>query len=125
MRNAAGHRVTDKFDEVDDGDEGTKNPHVFICGDACHIHSAKAGQGMNVSMQDGWNISWKLGHVLEGRADASLLHSYSDERQAIAQNLIDFDREWWSMMGANPRSSTTRGSSRSATSRPSSSRPDS
>lgn len=102
MRNAAGHRVTDKFDEVDDGDEGTKNPHVFICGDACHIHSAKAGQGMNVSMQDGWNISWKLGHVLEGRADASLLHSYSDERQAIAQNLIDFDREWWSMMARKP-----------------------
>ncbi|UQN14676.1 FAD-binding monooxygenase [Gulosibacter sp. ACHW.36C] len=97
-----GHRVTDKFDEIDDGDEATKNPHVFICGDACHTHSAKAGQGMNVSMQDGWNISWKLGHVLEGRADASLLHSYSDERQEIAQNLIDFDREWSSMMARKP-----------------------
>ncbi|MFD2757674.1 FAD-binding monooxygenase [Gulosibacter faecalis] len=97
-----GHRVTDKFDEVDDGDEAVRNPHVFICGDACHTHSAKAGQGMNVSMQDGWNISWKLGHVLEGRADASLLHTYSDERQEIAQNLIDFDREWSSLMARRP-----------------------
>ena len=45
-----GHRVTDKFDDVDVGEEDSKMPHVFICGDACHTHSAKAGQGMNVSM---------------------------------------------------------------------------
>lgn len=46
---------------------------MFIAGDACHTHSAKAGQGINVSMQDGWNLAWKLGQVLEGRSDASLL----------------------------------------------------
>lgn len=94
-----GHRVTDKFDETDDD---TTHPRVFICGDACHTHSAKAGQGMNVSMQDGWNISWKLAHVLSGRADASILHTYSAERQEIAQNLIDFDRQWSSMMARKP-----------------------
>ncbi len=93
-----GHRVTDKFDDVPPGDEGSRSPHVFITGDACHTHSAKAGQGMNVSMQDGWNIAWKLGHVLSGIAPESLLDTYSSERQVVAQNLIDFDREWSSLM---------------------------
>jgi phenol 2-monooxygenase len=47
---------------------------------------------MNVSMQDGFNLGWKLAAVLEGRADPSLLHSYSAERHAVAQQLIDFDK---------------------------------
>lgn len=55
-----GHRLTDHFDNID-GERGERCPRVFITGDACHTHSAKAGQGMNVSMQDGWNIAWKLG----------------------------------------------------------------
>ncbi|WP_460774686.1 FAD-binding monooxygenase [Microbacterium sp. GXF7504] len=95
-----GHRVTDKFDDVDPGED--RDPHVFICGDACHTHSAKAGQGMNVSMQDGFNLGWKLGSVLTGRAPASLLATYSAERQVVAQDLIDFDREWSSLMAKNP-----------------------
>ena len=93
-----GHRLTDHFDDVDTEDRGTRCPRVFIAGDACHTHSAKAGQGMNVSMQDGWNLGWKLGAVLSGRADASLLDTYSEERQVIAKNLIDFDREWSTLM---------------------------
>ncbi|WP_144932960.1 FAD-binding monooxygenase [Kocuria marina] len=93
-----GHRLTDHFDDVDTEDRGTRVPRVFIAGDACHTHSAKAGQGMNVSMQDGWNLGWKLGAVLSGRADESLLDTYSEERQVIAKNLIDFDREWSTLM---------------------------
>ncbi len=93
-----GHRITDKFDDVPPEDVGTRKPRVFIAGDACHTHSAKAGQGMNVSMQDGWNIAWKLGHVLSGVAPEELLETYSVERHEVAQNLIDFDREWSSLM---------------------------
>ncbi len=91
-----GHRLTDKFDDVDEGSDRT--PRVFITGDACHTHSAKAGQGMNVSMQDGFNLGWKLAHVLSGLSPESLLSTYSAERQVIAKNLIDFDKEWSSMM---------------------------
>ena len=69
-------------------------PRVFIAGDACHTHSPKAGQGMNVSMQDGFNLGWKLASVLRKRCAPRLLHTYSAERQAIAKELIDFDREW-------------------------------
>lgn len=97
-----GHRVTDKFDDVPVGEDGTRTPRVFIAGDACHTHSAKAGQGMNVSMQDGWNISWKLAHVLEGRAPESLLDTYSAERQQVAVNLIEFDKQWSTLMAAKP-----------------------
>ena len=81
---------------------GTRTPRVFIAGDACHTHSAKAGQGMNVSMQDGFNLGWKLGHVLDGRAPESLLATYSAERQVVAQDLIDFDREWSTLMAKRP-----------------------
>ncbi|MGW9114458.1 FAD-dependent monooxygenase [Microbacterium sp. NPDC055683] len=95
-----GHRVTDRFDDVEL--PGTCTPRVFIMGDACHTHSAKAGQGMNVSIQDGFNLGWKLGHVLEGRAPEELLATYSAERQVVAQNLIDFDRQWSSLMAARP-----------------------
>ncbi|TLM83059.1 FAD-binding monooxygenase [Pseudarthrobacter sp. NamE5] len=97
-----GHRLTDRFDDVLPQDRGTRTPRVFITGDACHTHSAKAGQGMNVSMQDGFNIAWKLGHVLEGRSPESLLSTYSEERQVVAKNLIDFDKEWSSMMAKKP-----------------------
>ena len=97
-----GHRLTDRFDDVLPQDRGTRTPRVFITGDACHTHSAKAGQGMNVSMQDGFNLGWKLGHVLEGRSPESMLDTYSAERQVVAKNLIDFDKEWSTLMAKKP-----------------------
>ncbi len=57
-----------RFDDVPAGEE--RLPRVFIAGDACHTHSAKAGQGMNVSMADAWNLGWKLAAVLRGRRQA-------------------------------------------------------
>ncbi len=89
-----GQRLCDKFDDVPVEDMATRLPRVFIAGDACHTHSAKAGQGMNVSMADAWNLGWKLASVLGGTARPELLHTYSEERQAIAKQLIDFDREF-------------------------------
>lgn len=97
-----GHRLTDRFDDVLPQDRGIRTPRVFITGDACHTHSAKAGQGMNVSMQDGFNLGWKLGHVLEGRSPESMLDTYSAERQVVAKNLIDFDKEWSTLMAKKP-----------------------
>jgi phenol 2-monooxygenase len=97
-----GHRLTSKFDDVPAEETGNRTPRVFIAGDACHTHSAKAGQGMNVSMQDTFNLGWKLGQVLTGRSPESLLDTYSAERQAVAQKLIDFDREWSDLMAKKP-----------------------
>ncbi len=93
-----GHSITDRFDDVPEGSD--RNPRVFTAGDACHTHSPKAGQGMNVSMQDTFNLGWKLVHVLQGRADASLLRSYSRERLTEAQRLVETDHAWSRIMSA-------------------------
>lgn len=95
-----GQRLCDKFDDVPEAEIATRAPRVFIAGDACHTHSPKAGQGMNVSMQDAFNLGWKLAHVLRGQCAPEFLHTYSAERQAIAKELIDFDREWAKMISA-------------------------
>jgi len=98
-----GQRVTDRFDDVPADQADSRLPRVFIAGDACHTHSAKAGQGMNVSMQDAFNLGWKLVSVLEGRARPELLRTYNIERHAIAQGLIDFDKEWSKIMASPPK----------------------
>lgn len=93
-----GHSITDRFDDVPEGID--RNPRVFTAGDACHTHSPKAGQGMNVSMQDTFNLGWKLVHVLQGRADASLLRTYSRERLTEAKRLVETDHKWARIMSA-------------------------
>lgn len=98
-----GHRVTDGFDDVPEDQRASRTPHVFIAGDACHTHSAKAGQGMNVSMQDTFNLGWKLAAVLEGRSGEELLHTYHAERHQIAHDLINLDSAWSKVMATPPK----------------------
>lgn len=95
-----GHRLTDKFDDVPAQQIATRAPRVMLAGDACHTHSPKAGQGMNVSMGDTFNLGWKLISVLTGRAEPALLHSYSGERRAAAKGLVEFDHKWARVVGA-------------------------
>lgn len=95
-----GHRLSDRFDDVPEHEAASRTPRVFTAGDACHTHSPKAGQGMNVSMGDTFNLGWKLAHVLKRRSDPSLLHSYSAERWVEAKRLIDTDHEWARVMSA-------------------------
>src|SRR5277367_1794391 len=98
-----GQRLCDKFDDAPEPLVPDRFPRVFIAGDACHTHSPKAGQGMNVSMQDGFNLGWKLASVLRGQSSPKILHTYSDERHGIARELIDFDRKWAKMFSAPPK----------------------
>ncbi|KAJ5263357.1 hypothetical protein N7478_010962 [Penicillium angulare] len=95
-----GQRVADEFSVKDS--KGVNR--VFIAGDACHTHSPKAGQGMNVSMMDSYNLAWKLAYAIHGLTPASaaqqvdpILETYNTERHTIAQQLIDFDRAFSSM----------------------------
>ena len=98
-----GQRICDKYDDVAQEDVAIRLPRVFIAGDACHTHSPKAGQGMNFSMQDTFNLGWKLASVLRKQCTPQLLHTYSAERQPAAQELIDFDREWAKMFSERPK----------------------
>ncbi len=97
-----GQRICAKFDNLPDDVTSGPAPSVFIAGDACHTHSPKAGQGMNVSLRDGFNLGWKLAAVLRGQAHPEILHTYAQERKGEAQALIDFDREFAAMFSAKP-----------------------
>ncbi|WP_299418047.1 FAD-dependent monooxygenase [uncultured Sulfitobacter sp.] len=98
-----GQRVCDAFDDVSADARGVQTPRIFIAGDACHTHSPKAGQGMNVSMADTFNLGWKLAAVLQGQAVPQLLDTYSAERQAKAKELIDFDKDMVRLFSAKPK----------------------
>ncbi len=100
-----GQRLCERFDDLPSDAGEARFPRVFIAGDACHTHSPKAGQGMNVSMQDAFNLGWKLAAVVLGRATPQLLNTYSAERQAVAKDLIDFDQAWARMFSERPKRS--------------------
>lgn len=93
-----GQRVGSKF---------SKNERVFLAGDAVHTHSPKAGQGMNVSMQDTFNLGWKLSSVLNGISKRSILKTYESERRQIAQDLISFDHKFSRLFSGRPAKDVT------------------
>jgi FAD binding domain len=66
--------------------------NVFIAGDAAHIHPPTGGQGMNTGIQDAYNLAWKLGLVVRGRADARLLDSYDAERRPVGADVVERTR---------------------------------
>ena len=101
-----GQRLCDKFDNVAEEDVESSHPNVFIAGDACHTHSPKAGQGMNVSIHDSFNLGWKLASVIRGHSSPRILHTYSAERREVAKELIAFDRTLAKMFSAPVESSS-------------------
>lgn len=61
---------------------------IFIAGDAAHVHSPAGGQGMNTGLQDVYNLAWKLALVIQGKAKASLLDSYTAERRPVILKIV-------------------------------------
>ncbi len=61
--------------------------HALIAGDAAHVHPPTGGQGLNTSIQDAYNLGWKLAAVLQGAPDA-LLDTYEAERRPIAADML-------------------------------------
>jgi 2,4-dichlorophenol 6-monooxygenase len=65
-----------------------QNGRVFVMGDAAHRHPPSNGLGSNTSIQDAFNLAWKLAAVLKGQAGAGLLDSYSAERAPVAKQIV-------------------------------------
>ena len=61
---------------------------VFCAGDATHRHPPSNGLGSNTSIQDGFNLAWKLAYVIKDKAGAELLDTYSIERSPIAKQIV-------------------------------------
>ncbi|KAK8039839.1 hypothetical protein PG993_008250 [Apiospora rasikravindrae] len=79
-----GQRIADRF---------SVGGCVFLVGDAIHTHSPKVGQGMNVSMQDSYNLGWKVSGVLKRQLQPHVLETYETERRPVAESLIAVDQE--------------------------------
>ncbi|KAK0366820.1 hypothetical protein LTR02_005752 [Friedmanniomyces endolithicus] len=84
------------------GTNFSAHERVFLAGDAVHTHSPKAGQGMNVSMQDAYNLGWKVASVVKGISKRSILKTYQSERRQIAQDLIEFDHKFSRLFSGRP-----------------------
>ncbi|WP_422037983.1 FAD-dependent monooxygenase [Roseibium sp.] len=70
-----------------------RQDRIFLAGDAAHVHSLLAGQGMNTGIQDAHNLAWKLAQVVRGRAPAQLLDTYETERRIVAEEILETTRK--------------------------------
>ena len=80
-----------------------RDRRCFLLGDAAHIHSPVGAQGMDTGLQDAYNLAWKLALVVTGRAGASLLDSYQDERIPVAQRVLDTTDRAFSLVVSDSR----------------------
>lgn len=74
---------------------------VFLAGDAVHTHTAKAGKGMNLSMQDSYNLGWKLASVIRNMARPEILKTYQLERMQTSKRLVAFDKKLYSELSSH------------------------
>ena len=75
---------------------------VLLAGDAAHIHPPIGGQGLNLGIQDAFNLGWKLAAEVDGWAPDGLLDSYETERHPVAADVLDNTRAQMQLMSAEP-----------------------
>ena len=65
-----------------------RSDRVFLVGDAAHVHSAVGGPGLNLGMQDVFNLAWKIAAAVKGWAPAGLLDTYESERRPVGERVL-------------------------------------
>ncbi|MEU6644253.1 rifampin monooxygenase [Saccharomonospora sp. NPDC046836] len=75
---------------------------VFLAGDAAHIHPPTGGQGLNLGIQDAFNLGWKLAAAVDGWAPEGLLDSYHTERHPVAAAVLDNTRAQMQLLSTEP-----------------------
>ncbi|MGV9910365.1 FAD-dependent monooxygenase [Streptomyces tendae] len=75
---------------------------VLLAGDAAHIHPPTGGQGLNLGVQDAFNLGWKLAARLGGRAPDALLDTYQAERRPVAEDVLDNTRAQMELHATDP-----------------------
>ena len=81
---------------------------VLLAGDAAHIHPPAGGQGLNLGLQDAFNLGWKLAAEVDGSAPAGLLDSYHTERRPVAADVLDNTRAQMELMSLEPGAQAVR-----------------
>ncbi|GLY76214.1 rifampin monooxygenase [Actinoallomurus iriomotensis] len=75
---------------------------VLLAGDAAHIHPPTGGQGLNVGLQDAFNLGWKLAAQIRGWAPETLLDTYQAERRPVAEDVLDNTRAQMELHSTEP-----------------------
>ncbi|MFD0319017.1 rifampin monooxygenase [Streptomyces flavalbus] len=75
---------------------------VLLAGDAAHVHPPTGGQGLNLGVQDAFNLGWKLAAEINGWAPDGLLDSYHTERHPVAAAVLDNTRAQMELMSTEP-----------------------
>jgi hypothetical protein len=75
---------------------------VLLAGDAAHIHPPTGGQGLNLGVQDAFNLGWKLAAQLRGWAPSALLDTYQAERHPVAADVLDNTRAQMELLSTEP-----------------------
>ncbi len=75
---------------------------VLLAGDAAHIHPPTGGQGLNLGVQDAFNLGWKLAATVNGRAPDGLLDSYHAERHPVGACVLANTRAQITLLGTDP-----------------------
>jgi 2-polyprenyl-6-methoxyphenol hydroxylase-like FAD-dependent oxidoreductase len=81
---------------------------VFLAGDAAHIHPPAGGQGLNLGVQDAFNLGWKLAATVNGWAPQDLLDTFESERRPVAASVLDNTRAQWELMSTEPGAQAVR-----------------
>ncbi|RCH66725.1 rifampin monooxygenase [Streptomyces sp. SDr-06] len=82
--------------------ESYRTGRVLLAGDAAHIHPPTGGQGLNLGIQDAFNLGWKLAAEVNGWAPEGLLDSYHTERHPVAADVLDNTRAQMELMSVEP-----------------------
>ena len=81
---------------------------VLLAGDAAHIHPPTGGQGLNLGVQDAFNLGWKLAAEVDGWAPEGLLDSYHAERHPVGARVLDNTRAQITLLGTDPGATALR-----------------
>ncbi|MFF7636419.1 rifampin monooxygenase [Kitasatospora sp. NPDC008050] len=81
---------------------------VLLAGDAAHIHPPTGGQGLNLGVQDAFNLGWKLAAEVDGWAPEGLLDSYHGERHPVGAAVLDNTRAQITLLGTDPGAAALR-----------------
>ncbi|MGF0175317.1 rifampin monooxygenase [Streptomyces sp. Marseille-Q5077] len=95
-------RWLSRFGDATRQAERYRSGRVLLAGDAAHIHPPTGGQGLNLGIQDAFNLGWKLAAELGGRAPDGLLDSYESERHPVAADVLDNTRAQMYLMATEP-----------------------
>jgi hypothetical protein len=82
--------------------ERYRTGRVLLAGDAAHTHPPTGGQGLNLGIQDAFNLGWKLAAEIDGWAPEGLLDSYQTERRPVAADVLDNTRAQMELMSVEP-----------------------